>query len=155
MVDGDVHAEARRLVPDHSVVDVLPLSDPYDLRDLDLVWAVVVADEEGCATVVEGVLRGIDVVVRCDGLPSDLALRFADDLRRAGGLHAVGPVAMSQLDPDQLALLEALGSGVTLASAAASQGMAIRSAHRRLAGARRALGVATTAEAVLAVERRG
>lgn len=151
IVDGDVVSEARRLAPGRTMVEALPATEVYELHDRNLVWAVVVVDEEGCSAVIEAILRGVDVVVRCDGLSSDLATRFLDDLRRVGGSEAKPPGAVSQLDPDQRALLEALAAGATLSVAAAAQGMAVRSAHRRLSAARSALGVETTAEAVLAV----
>lgn len=58
------------------------------------------------------------------------------------------------LTDEHLDLLRALGTGATVGTAARRVGMSERTASRRLAEARRLLGVATNAEAVVAVSRR-
>jgi DNA-binding CsgD family transcriptional regulator len=65
----------------------------------------------------------------------------ADPLLPAPGTCAV-------LDPEQRRLVDLLARGVPLSRAAASLYLSRRSADRRLAAVRRALGVETTAEAV-------
>jgi len=77
--------------------------------------------------------------------------RFLDDLRRLGPVEHI-PVATEsiRLEADQRALLELLAEGLTLREAAAELGMPRRSADRRLAAARRVLGVDSTAGAVVA-----
>jgi len=58
-----------------------------------------------------------------------------------------------QLAPEQRALLERLANGETIAAAAAAEFLSLRTANRRIAEAREALGVRTTREAVLAYLR--
>ena len=58
-----------------------------------------------------------------------------------------------QLVPEQRALLERLAGGETIAAAAAAEFLSLRTANRRIAEARQALGVRTTREAVLAYLR--
>ena len=64
-----------------------------------------------------------------------------------------GEVAASALLPEQRALLERLANGETIAAAAAAEFLSLRTANRRIAQAREALGVRTTREAVLAYLR--
>jgi DNA-binding NarL/FixJ family response regulator len=59
----------------------------------------------------------------------------------------------SPLLPEQRALLERLANGETIAAAAAAEFLSLRTANRRIAQAREALGVRTTREAVLAYLR--
>jgi len=87
----------------------------------------------------------------------DVLDRLCDDLRRFGrldhrlGTGSSGPV----LTADQHALIGLLLNGLTLGEAAAQLGLTRRTADRRIAAARRALGVSTTAEALTVVVRRG
>ena len=78
--------------------------------------------------------------------------RLVDDLRRLGAVdHRTGePAAGPGLTPDERRLLDALANGRTLGDAAAELHLSRRTADRRLASAREKLGVATTAEAVVA-----
>ena len=55
--------------------------------------------------------------------------------------------------PEQRALLDRLANGETIAAAAAAEFLSLRTANRRIAQAREALGVRTTREAVLAYLR--
>jgi DNA-binding NarL/FixJ family response regulator len=92
---------------------------------------------------------GLVVATRADRETTD---RFLDDLRRLGKVEHVtaiqsgGPV----ISHEQRALLGLLGEGLTLGEAAAELGLARGTAGRRVSAARRALGVDTTAEAILA-----
>jgi DNA-binding NarL/FixJ family response regulator len=70
------------------------------------------------------------------------------DAGAAGGAQ-LGP----QLAPEQRALLERLANGETIAAAAQSEFLSLRTANRRIAEARDVLGVRTTREAVLAYLR--
>jgi hypothetical protein len=54
------------------------------------------------------------------------------------------------LSPDQVALLERLADGQTIAAAAAAEWMSLRTANRRVAQLRSLLGLATTREVVAA-----
>ena len=76
--------------------------------------------------------------------------QLVDDLGRIGPVevHLVGPDPLEPLDEDQRDLLMDLATGATVAAAASARFLSLRTAERRLAQARRALGVRTTAEAV-------
>ena len=83
--------------------------------------------------------------------------RLVDDLRRLGPVdHRSdddgGPPA---LDPVALAILRQLAAGATLGQAAQRAGVSRRTADRRLAAARRLLGVTRTTEAMAAARRLG
>jgi DNA-binding NarL/FixJ family response regulator len=54
-----------------------------------------------------------------------------------------------ELAPEQRALLERLAKGETIAAAAQGQFLSLRTANRRIAQVRQALGVRSTREAVL------
>ncbi|HEV8166954.1 MAG TPA: LuxR family transcriptional regulator [Actinomycetota bacterium] len=69
---------------------------------------------------------------------------------RAGGAD-VG--AGAHLAPEQRALLDRLAKGETIAAAAQAEFLSLRTANRRIAEARDALGVRSTREAVLAYLR--
>lgn len=58
------------------------------------------------------------------------------------------------LAPQQRALLTRLADGETIAAAAAAEFLSLRTANRRIAQARRTLGVTTTREAVAEYVRR-
>ena len=81
--------------------------------------------------------------------------RLVDDLRRLGPVdHRMGePKPGPGLTTDERRLLDELASGRTLGDAAADLHLSRRTADRRLASARRKLGVSTTAEAVVAYIR--
>ena len=99
--------------------------------------------------------HGAAVIATVDpGTPA--AARLHEDLRRIGPVelrrHPVpGPV----LSDEQRRLLELLGGGSTLDEAARAVHVSRRTAVRRVAEARRALGVATTAEAAALMLVRG
>ncbi len=83
--------------------------------------------------------------------------RLVDDLRRLGPVeHRVGEHdAVPDLDPDARAILGLLAEGHSLGEAANVLGLARRTADRRLAAARRALGVDRTTEAIARAWRLG
>lgn len=153
VVDDDPAHAAAVLAGDRTAVDHLPDAEPFDLGPGRLVWPVTVVDPTQCATVLEAVTRGVAVVVRVgDELGAGTAACFVDELHRAAGPSPSPPLA-GELSDDQVRLLRELGRGATVAAAARSVGIGARSASRRLAEARAALGVATTIEAVVRVTR--
>ena len=81
--------------------------------------------------------------------------QFLDDLRRLGPVDHVtsGRAPSVRLDREQRALLGLLAEGLSLGEAARELGLSRRTADRRLAAARRILGVQTTAEAIVASRR--
>ena len=66
-----------------------------------------------------------------------------------GPVDGDGGVSLAVLLPEQRALLDRLANGETIAAAAAAEYLSLRTANRRIAQARDALGVRTTREAVL------
>jgi hypothetical protein len=91
---------------------------------------------------------GLIVAARLD---AETLRRFLDDLRRLGPVEHLsdegGRLRIGDLDR---ALLARLGEGLTVAEAAAELGLSRSAADRRIAAARRILGVRSTAEAVVA-----
>jgi DNA-binding CsgD family transcriptional regulator len=115
-----------------------------------------VRTEADAGEVVLAALGGDSLAVE-SGTDPALVERIQGDLRRLGrddalALEAAGPVAA--LSPDGAGLLGRLVGGMSLGEAAASLHLSRRTADRRLAEARVALGVATTAEALLAYQER-
>ena len=115
---------------------------------------IAVRDEATAGEAVLGALEGADVVLDPTTDPV-IAERVADDLRRLGRTTSTGepeprPPA---LGADELAILEQLAAGLSLGEASARLHLSRRTADRRLAAARRALDVATTAEALIAFRR--
>lgn len=131
------------------VVEGFDLPDaPWSLESRRWVRTGTVDDAPTMARCVMAAARGVGVVVGCadDGLRAELC----DDLGRIGTVEVVllGPDPLEALDDDQRSLLAALASGASIADAAAALFLSTRTAERRLASARRLLGVRTTAEAV-------
>ena len=83
--------------------------------------------------------------------------RLVDDLRRLGPVdHRVGkPEPGPTLEPEARAILGLLAEGHSLGEAAEILGLARRTADRRLAAAREALGVERTTEAIANARRLG
>lgn len=95
------------------------------------------------------VLAGAGVIVH--GRASREVLdRLLDDLRHIRRVEVRRPTAAGppSLDPDAIGILAILAEGRTLGDAATTLGLSRRTADRRLAEARRALGVNRTVEAV-------
>ena len=82
--------------------------------------------------------------------------RLVDDLRRLGPVdhRTAEPASGPGLTADERRLLGRLAEGRTLGEAAAELHLSRRTADRRLASAREKLGVATTAEAVVAYAKK-
>jgi DNA-binding NarL/FixJ family response regulator len=117
---------------------------------------VAVRNEADAGAVVLAALEGAAVTVDSATDPA-LVERIQNDLRRLGRADAVrleAVVPAAALAPDGLHLLSLLVEGLSLGEAAGSLHLSRRTADRRLAAARRALGVATTAEALVTFQRR-
>jgi hypothetical protein len=121
---------------------------PWDLTDRRWVRAGTVDDDAALAAAVLAAARGVGLVVGCPDEDRRALLR--DDLSRIGTVELVelGPDPLAVLDDDQRALLAALAAGASVGAAADALHLSTRTAERRLAAARRSLGVRTTAEAV-------
>jgi DNA-binding NarL/FixJ family response regulator len=155
-VEDDPTLAVVRLAPDREVIDAVPDEGSWDLHSEGLVWPVTVSEQAQCPAVLEAVVRGVAVVVRVvEPMSVSTAARFVDELHRAAGTGSpvTSPAPGERLTDEQRRLLGALADGATLAAAAAALGMSVRTASRRLAEARAALGCRTTAEAVVLAAR--
>jgi DNA-binding NarL/FixJ family response regulator len=124
------------------------------VRELDGGTAFTVDDAGDAAEALLAAVGGASVVVHALA-ERDVIDRLVDDLRRLGPVdHRTGESEPRPgLTPDERRLLDALAAGKTLGAAAAELHLSRRTADRRLASARGKLGVATTAEAVVAYVR--
>jgi DNA-binding NarL/FixJ family response regulator len=102
------------------------------------------------------VLDGAGVVIHASASP-EIVDRLVDDLRHIGAVdhRRVPRGAGPQIGQEALQLLALLAAGRTLGDAASSMGLSRRTADRRLAEARDALGVGRTVEAVSHARRLG
>ncbi|WFE20303.1 LuxR family transcriptional regulator [Solwaraspora sp. WMMD937] len=156
----DATTVLRRLARDGwTTREGFAVTDPtWDLTTGGLALYGRVPDTDTVALVVLAAARGAAVVAICDPA-GDLGRALLDDLSRLGPVlrHAEAePPAAAATDtliPEQRALLERLANGETIAAAAAAEFLSLRTANRRIAQARAALGVRTTREAVLAYLR--
>jgi len=138
------------------------LTEPaWDMTGARLVLFGRVPDMETVRLAVLAAARGAGVVAIAD-LSGDVGRALLGDLTRLGPVHRdagadpeTGPDAAGPggLIPEQRALLDRLANGETIAAAAAAEFLSLRTANRRIAQAREALGVRTTREAVLAYLR--
>ena len=117
-----------------------------------VVCSGVVFDAASAGEALLAALDGAGLVVeaRAERLVVD---RLVDDLRRLGPVdHRIIDGRDADAEPDlsteARAILGLVAVGLSLAEAAHVLGLARRTADRRLAEARRGLGVATTAEAI-------
>lgn len=115
----------------------------------------VVRTAEDAARALLAAVAGAGLLVEADA-ERDVVDRLCEDLRRLGRVdHRVddgrrGP----RLTREEQRLVDLLLEGATLGDAAAQLGLARRTADRRLASVRAKVGVATTAEAIVAVASR-
>jgi DNA-binding NarL/FixJ family response regulator len=135
-----------------AVLSALPATGAHVVR---------VVDEESASAALLAALDGTRVIVHATASRA-VVDRLCDDLRRlarvdlvdeASGVPASSPAAAARPSTAELPesgaeLLDALAAGRTLGQAAASLGLSRRTADRRLAAAREALGARSTAEAV-------
>jgi DNA-binding CsgD family transcriptional regulator len=115
-----------------------------------------VTDPASAAQAVLAAVRGCDLVVLGAG-ERNVIDQLCDDLRRLGRVEHVvgGENTRPLLAPEERALLARLVAGDTLGEAAKALHVSRRTADRRLASARRALGARTTSEAVVLARRHG
>lgn len=116
----------------------------------------LVDSEETAQRAVLAAVAGAGLVVEAIA-DREVRDRLCDDLRRLGSVdHRVGePEGGVALGDEERALLAVLLRGASLGEAARTLNLSRRTADRRLASARRALGVSTTAEAIVLARRMG
>jgi DNA-binding NarL/FixJ family response regulator len=121
----------------------------------DTLCVGTVANTDDAAAAVLCAVSGARLVVSAVA-ERDVTDRLVDDLRRLGDLdHRIGRGEPSVLGPDEQQLLALLLGGATLGKAASALHISRRTADRRLANARAALGARSTSEAVAAAARAG
>jgi DNA-binding NarL/FixJ family response regulator len=133
----------------------------WDVSTARLVLYGRITDLDTAELAVHAAARGAGVVAITD-LATEVGRALLADLARLGPVTRDPEVeveAQHQNDgeggvvalllPEQRALLDRLANGETIAAAAAAEYLSLRTANRRIAQARDALGVRTTREAVL------
>jgi DNA-binding NarL/FixJ family response regulator len=115
-----------------------------------------VHDEAGAAHTVLAAVAGQDLVVHAVA-PREVIDQLCEDLSRLGELdHRVGASESGpELTGDQREVIAQLLAGKTLGEAARVLHLSRRTADRRLASARVALGAASTSEALVIARRNG
>ncbi len=146
--------EASEVAFEHALREVGPVVRGWHAMGGSAVRAGPVRDEADAAEALLAAVGGAGVVVHAVA-DREVIDRLVDDLRRLGPVdHRTDePDAGPGLTVDERLLLDALANGSTLGEAAAELHLSRRTADRRLSAARRKLGVATTAEAVVAYAR--
>lgn len=133
-----------------------PGGSEWDVSSMRLLcWGVICQSEDAAAAIMAAV-RGTGIVASLE-VESSVCNRFLEDLHHLGPVdHRKGrePQTLT-LEVDQIGLLNLLTDGLSLPDAARRLYLSPRTAERRLAAARRALGVSTTAEALVDYARRG
>ena len=120
----------------------------------DVVLAGPVATTPDARAAMLAAVAGAGLIVHAQG-NRELIDVLCDDLRHVGELdHRVAADPGAGLTVEERSLLALLAGGATLGQAANRLHLSRRSADRRLASARAALGVVTSAEAVLAYRER-
>ena len=123
-------------------------AEPWNLSGLRLLVAGSIGSSEQRAAVLVAAARGTGVVAVTPRDGAELAM-FFDELARLGHVELARDARAAALTHEQRRLLELLAAGDTVREAADRLSLSRRTAHRRLAEARAALGVGTTAEAML------
>ena len=113
-----------------------------------------VASAADAASALIAALGGAGVVVAAHA-PADVMDLLLADLRHIGPVEHRRPLAAGapNLDSTEQAILTLLAAGHSLGDAATRLGLSRRTADRRLAAARRVLGVDRTAEAIARARR--
>ncbi|HEV2087789.1 MAG TPA: hypothetical protein VGR21_05720 [Cryptosporangiaceae bacterium] len=132
--------------------------EPWDLTTSRLVFTGPVTGTPVVADVVLAAARGAGVATVVDP-DTETGRLLLTDLGRIGTVTRspderadVGETL--PLTEEQRALLERLADGESIAAAAAAEFLSLRTANRRIAAARDALGVRTTRQAVVEYVRR-
>jgi DNA-binding CsgD family transcriptional regulator len=125
-------------------------------RRPDVVRVGIVANDAEAADAVLAAIDGAGLVVEATGDRATID-RLVDDLRRLGPVdHRIGEIDVAPtLDADGRAILGLLAEGHSLGEAANLLRLSRRTADRRLAAARAALGVDRTTEAISRARRLG
>lgn len=131
----------------------VPPAEPWDLTDRRVLAAGDVTDESAARAALMCAVRGAALVVRLDRR-APWAAAFLADLSRltpqAAPDAAGDSPGLAGLNDEQRQVLDLLVDGQSIAAAAQTLFLSLRTTNRRVAEARKVLGVSTTREAVLA-----
>lgn len=113
-----------------------------------------IASAADAAAALLAIVAGAGVVAHAR-VERDLVDRFCDDLRRFGDVdyRTASSPRRPRLTSEQRRLVDLLADGLTLGEAAQRLNLSRRTADRRLAEARRAFGVETTAQLLVRTAR--
>ena len=144
---------ARLRATGHEVVAGFRIAVP---RGRQVVRVGVVAGPSDAADALLAAIDGAGLIVEATADQATID-RLVDDLRRLGPVdHRIGEADVAPtLDPEARAILGFLAEGLSLGQAAHVLGLARRTADRRLAAARKTLGVDRTTEAIARARRLG
>jgi len=151
--DQSVDAAVRAAVADgwivHDGFDP-PYGPPVTVRQ------GIVDSAESAAAAMLAALAGCGLIVGATA-SRQVTDHLVDDLRHVGPVdhRVLTSVPSPRLDDDGRAILALLAEGLSLREAGATLGLSRRTADRRLAAARTALGVTRTTEAVAVARRLG
>lgn len=120
------------------------------LRVERLVCRAVVDEDATASAAVLAASWGAGLLIGVGRLDPVVRDRLVDDLSRIAPLERNLPGSGPDIHPEAARLLDALATGITLGEAARDAFLSRRTADRRLADARRALGVASTTQALAA-----
>lgn len=126
-------------------------NQPWDVSGRRIACAGRIASQADLEAALVAAARGAFLVIE-GRVPVELFAAFVEDLRRLG---TVEHRRANGLDAQQHRILTLLGEGLSIGEAAAQLFISRRTADRRLAAARSALGVRTNNEAVVALARHG
>lgn len=116
---------------------------PWDLRGSGIVVQGVLGASDDDAALVDAVVRGAAAIVGVDE-SRPVPVRLLDALRRSAPVLDWRTCPVMGLDTTQARLLLALAKGRSTRDAASDMYLSLRTAHRRMAAARDALGVPST-----------
>jgi len=131
-----------------------PPAEPWDLKPARVVAVGPVPDEAAAEAALLCAVRGAGLVIAVDpAAPWAADLRADLDRLAPAAAEAPTPEPAHPLSAEQREILDLLAEGHSIAAAARLRYLSLRTANRRVAEAREALGVATTREAVVAYAR--
>ena len=131
---------------------------PWSHRMTKVVCLGAVTDPATAERALVACARGAGVVVDVADCPGDLLGPLLDDLARLALAPAPGRAPARSalpLTPEQRALLELVARGASVPEAAEALFLSHRTAERRMAGIRKALGVPSTTAAVALLRKSG
>jgi DNA-binding NarL/FixJ family response regulator len=152
--EDDVDAVAARLRRNgHTVRGGFVPDGPFDLTGERIICSGIVATLDDARAAILAAARGAGLLVAVAS-SAEVEQQFLEDLGRIGEVRReteeTAPTRPA-LTTEQRQLLDLVAEGASIPAAAAELFISVRTAERRIAQIRTALGVRTTAAAVVAV----